>query len=214
MARNKYFKDHSGEQDTLENITFDPNGKHEFYDADFTYDEFDLRIAQITGFKILNQTDTNAKLIVEGVFNFKDLFGRGSALYFVSSYTVHKNGITINTSGTAPIAPALPDIETYYVPKSSFEGMDIKTIASFMDLYIHAALNATNMEPTEKERNDKEAYPKLSFFKKLAASATLDKAEEYYILSFCMDRLPPESSLEMRITSKPDIKSKKLFDSG
>lgn len=202
-----------GGRDAIPEVVFDSNGKHAFYDSDFTYDEFDLAGIQITGFTVTNQTDNQAQLIVEGIFNFIDLIGRGSATYFAADYTVHKNGITIDNSGTALIPPGFPDIETYYVPKSSFDGINMKEISSFMDLYLHAILNAFKMEPTEEERKNKEAFEKLAAWKKMTASNKV-KAEDYYIMAFCKDRLPPEASLEMKVTQKPQMKEKIIFDTG
>ncbi|MCD4719783.1 MAG: peptidoglycan-binding protein [Desulfobacula sp.] len=202
-----------GSRDTISEVAFDSNGKHAFYDPDFTYGEFDLAAIQVTGFIVKEQTDNQAQLIIEGMFNFVDLFGRGSATYFAADYTVRKNGITINNSGTALIAPGFPDIETYYVPKSSFDGVNMKELTSFMDLYLHAALNAFKMEPTQEERKNKEAYEKMSVWKKMTAGDKV-KAEEYYIMAFCKDRLPPETSLEMKVTDKPKMKGKTLFETG
>jgi hypothetical protein len=202
-----------GNRDVIPEVVFDSNGKHAFYDPDFTYDGFDLSLVQITGFEVKNQTSKKAQLVMEGIFHFKDLFGRGVTNYFAAEYTVKKGGIVINKSGTALIAPAVPDMEIYYVPKSSFNGVDMKKLSSFMDLYLHATLNAFKMEPTEKERKDKEAFEKLSVWKKMTAGNKV-KAEDYYIMAFCKDRLPPEVSLEMKVTSKPEMKGKKLFDTG
>ncbi len=131
-----------GERHTIPEVKFSPSGEHAFYDPDFTYEDFDLTRIQITGFEVVDQTKNKARLIVEGIFSFEDLFRRGSSVYFAADYTVHKNGVTINNSGTALIAPAYPDIEVYYVPVSSFEGVDMTEISSFMDLYLHAVINA------------------------------------------------------------------------
>ncbi|MBN2061004.1 MAG: peptidoglycan-binding protein [Deltaproteobacteria bacterium] len=203
----------SGDREILQDVVFDPNGDHAFYDTDFFCDEFDLQIVQITGFEIQSQTNHEARLVVEGVFNFSDLFGRGIANYFAAAYTVHKNGITITRSGTALIAPAIPDIEVFFVPESSFNGMDMKEISSYMDLYIHAVLHAFPMEPTEKERQDMDAYEKMSVFKKVAATMTAS-SEDCFIMAFCKDRLPPESSLAMKVTDKPGSQGSEIFKTG
>jgi hypothetical protein len=161
----------------------------------------------------VDQTKTKARLIIEGIFSFEDLFRRGSAVYFAADYTVHKNGITINNSGTALIPPGFPDIEVYYVPVSSFNGVDMKEISSFMDLYLHAVINAVDMQPTEADRKVYEEFEKLSTWKKITArSATI--AEDFYIMAFCKDRLPPETSLEMRITNNAQMRGEKLFEVG
>jgi hypothetical protein len=198
---------------TIPEVEFSPNGEHAFYDPDFTYEDFDLSGIQITGFEVADQTKNMARLIIEGIFSFTDLFGRGSATYFAADYTVHNKGITINNSGTALIAPGFPDMELYYVPVSSFDGVDMKEISSFMDLYLHAVTNAIDMEPTEAGRKHKEEFEKLSTWKKMTArSATM--AEDYYIMAFCKDRLPPETSLQMRITNNAQLRGENLFDVG
>ena len=192
---------------------FDSKGKHLFYDTDFTYDLFDLHLTQITGFEVKNQTVNEAQIVVEGVFNFKDLFGRGVASYFAAAYTVHKNGITINKSATALIAPTVPDIDIFYVPKASFDDVNMKELSSFLDLYLHATLNAFNMEPTQEERKNKEAYEKMSALKKMIPTKKIKK-EEFYIMAFCKDRLPPDASLEMKVTDRPKMKGKTIFETG
>ena len=201
-----------GDRDAIPEVGFDPKGKHFLYDPNFTYDDFDLRFVQITGFEIQNQTDTEAQLAVEGVFNFKDLFGRGAAIYFAAGYTVHKNGVTITHSGTAPVAPAIPDVEVFYVPKSSFSGVDVKGISSYMDLYLHALLHAVVMEPTAEERQKMEAYDKTKTG--AVGSGNGAKPEDCYIFAFCKDRLPWEASLEMKITDQPRMKGKSVFETG
>jgi len=202
-----------GGRHNIPEAKFSPNGKHAFYDPDFTYEDFDLSRIQITGFEVADQTKNKARLIIEGIFSFTDLFGRGSATYFAADYTVHKNGITINNSGTALIAPGYPDMEVYYVPVSSFNGVDMKEISSFMDLYLHAVINAVDMEPTEAGRKSKEEFEKLSTWKKaIATNATM--AEDYYVMAFCKDRLPPETSLQMRITNNAQMRGENLFDVG
>ncbi len=202
-----------GGRDAMPEVVFDPRGKQAFYDTDFTYDEFDLTIIQITGFEVKNQTDTEAQLVIEGVFNFKDLFGRGIATYFAAGYTVHKDGITITRSGTTLVAPAIPDMEVFYVPKASFDKINMKEMASYMDLYLHAVLNAVTMEPTKEERQRKEAYDKTNSSAKMGGGNEI-KSGDYYIMAFCRDRLPWESSLEMKVTDQPGMKGKPLFETG
>jgi hypothetical protein len=202
-----------GERHTIPEVKFSPNGEHAFYDPDFTYEDFDLTRIQITGFEVVDQTKNKARLIVEGIFSFEDLFRRGSSVYFAADYTVHKNGVTINNSGTALIAPAYPDIEVYYVPVSSFEGVDMTEISSFMDLYLHAVINAFDMQTTEAGRKAKEEFETLSTWKKMVAkSATM--VQDFYIMTFCKDRLPPETSLQMKITNNAQMREEDLFDVG
>jgi len=202
-----------GNRDNIPEVKFSPDGKHAFYDTAFTYDDFDLHATEITGFEVKSQTDEQARMVIEGVFHFNDLFGRSSTNYFAADYTVFKDGITIHNSGTALIAPALPDIETYFVPKASFDGVDMTTMTSFMDLYLHAVLNGLQMEPTMEERKNKEAYDQLSTSNQEAPSDPIEP-DDIFIMSFCKDRLPAESSLKMRVTDKPGRWSNTLFDPG
>ena len=202
-----------GQRHTIPEVNFSPNGEHAFYDPDYTYGDFDLTRIQVTGFEIVDQTENEARLIIEGIFGFEDLFLRGSSVYFAADYTVHKNGVTINNSGTALIAPAYPDMEVYFVPVSSFEGVDMTKISSFMDLYLHAVINAHNMQTTEAGRKAKEEFEQLSTWKKMIAKSGIT-AQDFCIMAFCKDRLPPETSLEMRITNNAQMRGKNLFDVG
>jgi hypothetical protein len=202
-----------GEGHPIPEVNFSPNGEHAFYDPDVTYEDFDLTRIQITGFEVVDQTENEARFIIEGIFSFEDLFRRGSSVYFAADYTVHKNGVTINNSGTALIAPAYPDMEVYYVPVSSFDGVDMTEISSFMDLYLHAVINAYDMRTTEAGRKAKEEFEQLSTWKKMVAkSATM--AQDFYIMAFCKDRLPPETSLEMRIKNNAQMQGENLFEVG
>ena len=202
-----------GERHTIPEVKFSPNGAHAFYDPDFTYGDFDLTRIQITGFEVVDQTKNKARLIIEGIFSFEDLFRRGSSVYFAADYTVHRNGVTINNSGAALIAPGYPDIEVYYVPVSSFDGVDMTNISSFMDLYLHAVINAYDMRTTEAGRKHKEEFEKLSTWKKIIAKSAA-MAQDFYIMAFCKDRLPPETSLQMRITNDAQMRGANLFDVG
>jgi hypothetical protein len=202
-----------GGRDTIPEVKFSPNGAHAFYDPDFTYGDFDLTRIQITGFEVVDQTKNKARLIIEGIFSFEDLFRRGSAVYFAADYTVHENGVTINNSGTALIAPGYPDIEVYFVPISSFDGVDMKEISSFMDLYLHAVINAYDMRTTEADRKNKEEFEKLSTWKKMIATNE-NMLQDFYIMAFCKDRLPPETSLQMEIKNNAQLRGENLFDVG
>ncbi len=202
-----------GGRHVIPEVKFSPKGTHAFYDPDFTYEDFDLSRIQITGFEVADQTKNRARLIIEGIFSFKDLFRRGSAVYFAADYTVHKNGITINNSGTALIAPAHPDMEVYYVPVSSFDGVDMNEISSFLDLYLHAVIHAIDMQPTAAGRSAKQEFEKLSTWKKMTATSAT-RAEDFYIMAFCKDRLPPETSLQMRITNNAQLLGDNLFEVG
>jgi hypothetical protein len=202
-----------GGRDPIPEVRFDPTGNHVAYETDFYYEGFDLSLIQITGFTVKNETQSSADLIIEGVLNFKDLFGRGAANYFAADYTVNSNGIIINKSAITLIAPAIPDIEVYYVPKSSFDAIDVSDITSFIDLYLHAGTNAMNMVPTQDEQYAKANFDRLSDFKKMFESNPT-KAGEYYIMAFCKDRLPADAALEMKITDKPEMAGKTILESG
>lgn len=202
-----------GDRDRIPEVQFDPEGKHILYDTDFTYDDFDVRAIEITGFELKRRTDDQARMVIEGVFHFIDLFGRSSTNYFAADYSVQKNGVVIRNSGTVLIAPAIPDVETYYVPKASFEGQDLKTMTSFMDLYLHAVLNGIQMEPSQEERQNKAAYDQLSAFSKMTSSGS-EEPDDLFIMVFCKDRLPSESSLEMRITDMPGERGNSRLNPG
>jgi hypothetical protein len=200
-----------GNRDKIPEVVFAPEGKHAFYDKNFTYDDFRLFAVQITGFKVKKQTKNEAECVIEGIFDFTDLFNRRVADYFAADYTVKHGGITINKSATALIAPSLPDIQVYYVPKSSFKGMNMKEISSFMDLYIHALTNAFTMTPTQEEIKNKQAYEKLSVWKKMVTRVN-SKPEDCFIMLFCKDRLPAYASLEMKITDASDTGGTEFFE--
>jgi hypothetical protein len=86
-------------------------------------------------------------------------------------------------------------------------------ISSFMDLYLHAVINAYDMQTTEAGRKAKEEFEKLSTWKKIIAKrATM--AQDFCIMAFCKDRLPPETSLQMRIANNAQMRGKNLFDVG
>lgn len=200
-----------GNRDLIPEVVFDPNGKHLFHDPEFTYDDFDLYLTEITGFEILNQSKTKAQMVIEGALHFKDIFGRGIVTYYAVDYTVRKGGITVNKSGTALIAPSSPDLETYFVPRSSFAGVNMKKMSSFMDLYIHSVLNSLTMEPTDEERKKQKAYQQLSFWQKMKAGMK-NPSDNYFIMVFCKDRLPPEAMLKMKVTEEPKMHGAELAE--
>lgn len=201
-----------GDRDSIEEVVFDPSGTHMIADDESTYDDFYVSLTEITGFEMLEEQEQYARLLIEGVLHFRDNLGRGSSSYFAAEYSVAPEKMTIHKSGTVLIPPTIPDLEAFFVPQASFEEVTSSDeMRIYPDLYLHALTNSFTMLPTDEERKEWEAYQEMSFWNKVKAGMD-NQPDNYYILVFCKDRLPPESLLEMSVTSKPNRMGGKLAD--
>ncbi len=181
-----------GRNDRIREVDFDPDGEHLFLDKDADYEGFVLTGTVITGFQLKNRTRKRADLYIEGLFHFKDPFGRHITNYFAADYTVKRRRITIHKSAIALVAPSYPDVQAFIVPKSAFLGIDKRTLSSYMDLYVHALSHA--YDPSAP------------------SASPSPQSGDYFVLVFCKDRLPDYAYFEVRASKTPEMGWRSIAD--
>jgi peptidoglycan hydrolase-like protein with peptidoglycan-binding domain len=187
-----------GDRHTIDGVVFAPGHPHDLTEDDFTYEGFDLTLIDILGYEPKRLSANEADVQAAGLLHFKDAIGRKASTYFAARYSVTRNKIVVKESAIAVIPPAYPRLEAYFVPQSAFVDLPEGELLNFTDLYLYAALSAEPMVASEEERKAREAYEKMSLWKKVAAGTK--GQEDYYILVFCMDRLASGSELKMTLS--------------
>ena len=177
---------------SVENVTLDPNGQHSVGELAFDYDGFDVKNVAVTGYITAELGPNQVQAMLEGVILFKDVINRRAGVYFCTQYVVTQNNINITKSVVAGIPPDFPRVETYFIPEKKFKE-SASSLTSYMDYYLFAIENAEPMTYGEGE-------------------SKIGLTGEYYILTFCKDRIFDEASLAMKITDRPYGAGKKLAE--
>jgi peptidoglycan hydrolase-like protein with peptidoglycan-binding domain len=133
------------------------------------------------------------------MLHFEDDIGRKASTYFTVRYSVTKNKILIEASDVVAVPPVFPRLEAYFVPQSAFANLQEGDLSNFADLYLYSSLSAEPMVASDEERKAREAYEKMSLWKKMAAGTK--GQEDYFIIVFCMDRLASGSELKMTVSN-------------
>jgi hypothetical protein len=161
-------------------------------ELDFNYDGFDVKNVGVTGYITAELGPDRVQAMLEGVILFKDVINRRAGVYFCTQYVVTPNNITITKSVVAGIPSDFPRVETYFIPEKTFKAA-ASNLTSYMDYYLFAIENAEPMSYGEGE-------------------SKVGLTGEYYILTFCKDRIYQEASLAMTITDRPYGAGKKLAE--
>ena len=158
-----------GDRFAVDGVSFAVGGIHEVQEDGFQYEGFDLKSVDVTGYEPL-VSGNQAQVLAHGLFHFEDLIGRRASAFFSTEYNVTKNRIVIEKSLTAVVPPVYPRVEAYFVPQREFEKMQEKDLKTFAELYLYSSVKAIPMQASDEERKQREAYEKLSLWKKMAAS--------------------------------------------
>ncbi|EGB15928.1 hypothetical protein DND132_2725 [Pseudodesulfovibrio mercurii] len=177
---------------SVENVTLDPDGQHSVGELDFNYDGFDVKNVAVTGYITAELAPGKVQAMLEGLILFKDMINRRAGVYFCAQYVVSQRTINITKSVVAGIPPDFPRVETYFIPAEKFKAA-ASTLLSYTDYYLFAIENAEPMTYGEGE-----------------SSAGL--TGDYYILTFCKDRIYEEATLSMKVTDRPYGAGKRLAE--
>ena len=189
-----------GSDDEIVAVRFDPSAMQVRAERDFHFEGFRLVNLGITGYsaKVVSRSQVDARL--EGILRFQDVLGRSASVFFAAKYTVGRRDILVHASRSVNIAAAAPRIETYVVPAKALLAAR-GTLKTYGDYYLFAIENA---EPMTSQAGDDSMSPE----------------DDYIIISFCKDRLRPESELEMKVSSRrslsgtPVIETAYLYENG
>ncbi len=161
--------------------SFDKKGKHHIKEK-FTYQGFYLTDLVVTNYSSEKIDRKQSLVTLEGVLRFSEPTSRRAGVIFGAKYKLAKKRITILESAVAPLSPAAPEVVTFFVPVKKLAA-SAKTLKTYMDYFMFAAENALPM--TKGSNVDLPVF-----------------ADKYLIMTFCLDRLDPQSQLTMKITDK------------
>ncbi len=162
--------------------TFDKKGKH-YTEEKFKYQGFNVTDLVITNYSSKEINKKQSLVTLEGVLSFSEPTGRRAGVVFRAKYKLAHKKITILESAVIPISPKAPEIVTFFVEEEKFSAA-AKNLKTFLDYFIFAAENALPMT-------------------KGSGTNLPRSANEYLIMTFCLDRLAPQSQLTMEVTNKP-----------
>ena len=177
---------------SVDNVTLDPDGQHAVGELSFNYAGFDVQDVAVTGYVVNVIEPGKALVVLEGAILFKDVINRRTGVYFATQYIMDKNSVNITKSVMTGIPPDFPRVETFFVPQAKLKAAG-GSLLTYTDYYLFAIENAEPM--TYGEGRSKSGFK-----------------GEYYIMSFCKDRIFQESSLTMTVTSRPHGAGTKLAE--
>ncbi|AMK09694.1 MAG: peptidoglycan-binding protein [Pseudodesulfovibrio sp.] len=177
---------------SVDNVTLDPNGQHAVGELEFNYDGFDVKNVGVTGYITAELAPGKIQAMLEGVILFKDIINRRTGVYFCTQYIVTQGHINITKSVVAGIPPDFPRVETFFIPEDKFKAA-ASSLLNYTDYYLFAIENAEPMSYGEGE-------------------SKTGLTGNYYIMTFCKDRIYEEASLNMKVTEKPFGAGKTLAD--
>lgn len=177
---------------SVPNVTLDPNGQHAVGELEFNYDGFDVKNVGVTGYITAELAPGTVQAMLEGVILFKDVINRRAGVYFCTQYVVTQDRINITKSVVTAIPPDFPRVETYFIAEDKFKAA-ASSLLNYVDYYLFAIENAEPMSYGEGE-------------------SRTGLTGNYYIMTFCKDRIYQEASLNMKVTDKPFGAGKTLAD--
>lgn len=201
-----------GDIEQIDGIVFDPEGDNRITEINFLNQGFALNIIDISGFQAEKVSDEKAKAFIEGYFQFKDVIGRMASFYFLATYSLDPETLTVHSSVVIPMPSISPVLETYFVPRAAFNEMPMDEFASYTDLYLFTLMYAVPMTPTDEERRQYETRQGTSFMSSMTAGSTGNIQDDYFILVFCKSQISPESSLEMTISKTKGLGGKRIAE--
>jgi peptidoglycan hydrolase-like protein with peptidoglycan-binding domain len=188
-----------GDRFPVEGVVFAPEYDHGLTEIDFKYEGFDLKLVDILGYRPRATRTDMAEVQSAGLLHFEDAIGRKASAYFAASYTVTRNRIFVEASDIAVVPPVFPRLEAYFVPQEVFADLQEGDLSTYTDFYLFTKINAEPMVASDEEKKEREAYEKMSLWKKVVAGTK--GRDDYYIIVFCMDRLASGSELKMTVSN-------------
>ena len=188
-----------GGEENIPNINFDREGTHEFLQEKFAYKGFDVKFAEIIYFKTEQALDHVRYAVLESGLYFADAIGRSAYARVLVEYAVAKNDIFITNTEYEILPNPYPDVKAFIVPRAVLESASPEVKNSFAGLFLLAQQNEVTMEPTKKERIQREQYNQLSLIGRMKYKSD-SIPESYCVMVFCMERLRPESQFVMTVS--------------
>ncbi len=187
-------------------IRFDPQGRHEILEA-FDYSGFRVRNIDIAKAAVLEEDGKEAVFDLGGFLHFSDGYARATTVAFELIYRYVKTPNQpplILQSATSSTLPAYPKVITFLIPAKAFTRAGNKRPVTFGEYLRFAERHGIDTRATETDIAQRKELESLSTLQRLRQSMKTPKGEErdLVVMTFCFDRLPPESLLSLEVNTK------------
>jgi hypothetical protein len=184
-------------------VIFDSRGSHEVVE-DFAYAGFAVRNVDIAKYSILKDNGQEAVVDLGGFLHFADKNARATTVGFELYYRISKKPAqppVILKSAASNTMPAYPVVASFMIPAEAFSKSKDRQPRSFGEFLSFAQRHGIDPRATAKDIALKKQQQELSVVEKAKQSVHAEEEEEQdlVILTFCFDRLNPESALKMDI---------------
>lgn len=198
------------EKTSVPKVRFDPQGRHVLAEPDFAYSGFGLAAMTVDKYETRETESGSVEVDLSVQLLFLDGLGRTSSVLLDAVYEVDAKGIVVQDSRAAAIPPIFPSVECYYVAAADFRE-HFSDAQTFQRWYTLTREWAEVMVMTPQEAEKRAALEQRTTFEKLKGLGSIDK-QEYYVLVFCLDRMPQGAELEVIPTKQPRAAKKPMAE--
>ena len=186
------------DQQGIPGVSFDPAGIHYTPDATFNYEGFAVTDLTVLDFQENQIGQNHYRNTVLGVMMFADSLGRRTMVEYDAQYELTRNSIVITQSVVRPVPPVFPNTQAFII-----EAGELKRIVDqrpdFEKFYSHVVSASHSMTPTAEERRMHEEMKQMTFFQRLRSAPARQRQDNFMVI-FVMDRITPDSDLEVIVT--------------
>ena len=184
-------------------VVFDSSGSHDVVE-DFAYAGFAVRNVDIAKNAILKDDRNQTIFDLGGFLHFVDTDARATTVGFELIYKISKKPSqppVILQSVASNTMPAYPVVACFMIPAEAFSKSKAKLRQTFGDYLSFARRNGIDPRANEKDIALRKQQQELSVIEKAKQSMNASEAEEreLVIMTFCFDRLNPESDLYLTV---------------
>ncbi len=183
-------------------VVFDPQGSHRVQEKNFDYSGFRWTLLDIIGFEAKKINKKQIAVSVQGLLHFTDSLNRMCSSSFALNYILQKHRpLKITASRIVHVKPIYPLVKAYFVPLQALRA-DFGRMKTFRDVYNFALSHAVPMYATAEQIKAKAQWDSLPFMQKMKTKPPQTSIEgDWAVLVFCMDRLAPDSVLDVKVAA-------------
>lgn len=192
-------------------VVFKADGSHRVREEGFDYDGFRWTLLDITALRADMVKGHKVAVHLEGLLHFTDSLARMSTSSFSMDYLVGKNRpLEITASRVVHVKPGYPRVKAYFVPLAVLQ-KNLKRLKTYRDYYIFAATHFVPMYASDEQIRAKQSWDELSTIRKLRSQPPRTALEgDWAVMVFCLDRLAPDSGLDIKVISGTGIGMKQV----
>lgn len=179
-------------------VSFDPTGVHYTPDATFNYDGFAVTDLTVLDYQESQIGQNHYRNIVLGVMIFTDTLGRRTMVEYDAQYELTKNSIVIKQSVVRPVPPVFPNTQAFIIEAGALKKI-VDQRPGFENFYTQVVEGSHSMTPTDEELRLHDELQQMSFFQRLRNAPARQRQENFMVI-FAMDRITPDSDLEVIVT--------------